>query len=334
MTNLEFFFATMLIYAALNGMQALGLNMQFGQSGIFNFAYIVLVAVGAYATGVASLHPASPHDPTTAYIGGFGWGFPWNIMFGTVMAMVFALVLGIIAFRRLRHDYLALTLVSIGQGLWVLASNDLHLLNGLTGLSGVHGPLQAHLSYVGYYFLFIAIALAGLALTYVVFRQVEHSPLGRTLKALREDEIAVASLGKSPIRLKNIGFLLGAGAAGLAGSLLIMFVGGWSPNGWLPGETFVLIAAVIIGGRGRNAGALLGSILFLEILLEGSQFLNVNLGPGVLPAVQQIVVGLILLAFLWWRPQGILPEKRERFPQELADAGDVQVPSQQSILRG
>jgi branched-chain amino acid transport system permease protein len=312
-SNLEYYLFTLLIYAAINGLQALGLDMQFGQGGIFNFAYIVLVSVGAYATGIAAVHPAPAHS-ITQYIGGFGWPFPWDMLFGVAVTVVFALALALICFMRISHWYLALTLASIGYGLRVLATNDVALFNGNIGLAGIPGPWSNQLSPAAYQVVFALISLAALALMYWLFRRVETSPLGRAIRAHREDETAVASLGKSPLRLKTISFLLGSVAAGLGGSLLAIYVGGWNPSAWGVGETFVLLAAIIIGGRGWSAGALFGSVIVLEGIIEGSRFLpEIGGRPGLLPALQGIAVGVILLAVLWWRPWGLWPSPKESF---------------------
>jgi len=312
MNGMGFYLTTIAIYAALNGILVLGLNMQFGVTGIFNFAYILLVAVGAYATGIAALPHQVPGGPQ--YIGGFGWGFPWDVLFGIGVTVVFALGLALIAFRRISNWYLALTLSAISWALFVLATNDLGLLNGEIGLTAIPGPWQDVLDPATYQLVFLGIAVALLALTYVVMWRVERSPLGRALRATREDGIATASLGKSPVRLKTVGFLVGAAAAGLGGGLSAVYLGGWSPQAWASGETFVLLAAVIVGGRGWANGAFLGSIIVLEGIIEGSRFLpDIGDRPDLLPALQSVAIGVLLLGVLWWRPRGIWPEPKERF---------------------
>ncbi|MDE3112995.1 MAG: branched-chain amino acid ABC transporter permease [Chloroflexota bacterium] len=322
MNEIGFYIITILIYTALNGILVLGLNMQFGITGIFNFAYILLVAVGAYGTGIAALGPATG---AAHYIGGFGWAFPWDVAFGMGMTILFALGLSLVAFRRISHWYLALTLSAIAWALLVLATNDLDLVNGEIGLVGIQGPWQDQLDSTTYQFAFLGIALLALAVTYVVFWRVERSPLGRALRAVREDELAAASLGKNPARLKTVGFLLGAAAAGLGGGLSIVYLGGWSTGSWAPGETFILLTAVIVGGRGWAPGAILGSLIVLEGIIEGTTFLPDFGGrTDLLPAVQSMLVGAVLLAVLWWRPRGLWPEPKERFTD--TQPGPVRAP--------
>jgi branched-chain amino acid transport system permease protein len=307
-----YYILTLGIYGCLNGILALGFNLQFGQTGIINLAFFLFVAVGAYMTSIAGVGPP-PNDGVTHYIGGFGWPFPLDVLFGVVCTVIFALVLGGIVFRRLRNDYLALTLVAIGQGFLVLCTNDVNLFNGTAGVSGVAGPFP-DASIQAYEWIFLAVSFVALVVVYLVIARLTRSPLGRALKSVREEEGAASSLGKSPLRLKMIAFGVGAAAAGLGGGLFATYVGGWGVQAWQPGETLVLLAAVIVGGRGRNLGALVGSLLVLEGIITATNFLPPIGDTEILPYLQNIAIGILLLSFLWWRPQGILAEQKEKFP--------------------
>lgn len=214
---------------------------------------------------------------------------------------------------RLRHDYLALTLFAIGVGLQVLVTDYLPFLNGSEGIVGISAPGQDTLDPSVFQFVFLAISGVSLLVVYGLFTRITSSPLGRAIKAIRDDEEAAAAVAKNPWRLKLLAFLLGSLAAGIGGSLQALYIGGWSVQGWSPQENLVLLAAVIVGGRGRNIGALVGSVIVLEGIIESTRFLPTIGDPGLLPNLQTIAIGLLLLAFLWWRPQGLLPEKKEKF---------------------
>ncbi len=325
-----FFLLTIGIFACLNGILALAFNLQFGQAGILNFAFYLLVAVGAYTTAIAGVGPP-PNNGVTFYVGGFGWGFPADVVFGVACTIAFAVLLGSVAFRRLRHDYLALTLVALGQGFLVLTSNDVRLFNGTHGINGLPGPWSDQLSLQGYEWVFLGIAFVSLVVVYFVMSKVTSSPLGRVWKAVREDEVAAASLGKHIWRIKMVAFLIGAAAAGLGGGLFATYVGGWNVGAWQPSENLILLAAVIIGGRGRNLGALVGSVLLLEGIVTVSNFLPFGGDSAILPNLQNIAIGVLLLAFLWWRPRGILPEQKEQFPPTLIPAPESS-PSAHAVL--
>ncbi len=322
MTALEYYFVTVAIFLCLNGIMALGFNMQFGQAGIVNLAFLALVAVGAYATAIATVKPASGVFAGTGnYIGGFGWQFPWNFLFGIGATLIFGLLLGGLSLLRLRHDYLALCLFAIGVGLQVLVTDYVPLFNGSAGVNGVSAPGQDTLDPATFQFVFLGISAASLAVVFVLFARVTSSPLGRAIKAVRDDEQAAAAAAKNPWRLKLTAFVLGSLAAGVAGALQALYVGGWSVQGWLPDENLILLAAVIVGGRGRTLGALLGAVIVLGGIVEGTRFLPTIGDPALLPNLQIIALALLLLAFLWWRPDGILPERRERFAMPaLSDA--------------
>lgn len=322
---------TILILVCLNGIAALGFNLQFAEAGIVNLAYIMLIAVGAYMTGIAGVGRPPPGDLVTHYIGGFQWAFPWDLLFGIACTVGFAMALGFVALRRLRHDYLALALVSILQGMQILVGTNGGLFNGAAGITGVPAPggdlplLQSQL-------VFLGVSVVALALTYTLVSRITHSPLGRVLKAIREDEEAAASLGKYTMLFKLTAFAVGGGIAGLAGGLFAMYAGGWSSTAWLPQEGLVLLAAVIIGGRGRNLGVVVGTIVSVGVIQQASGFLPLPQGVSVtiLPQLQAMLLGALIIAFLWLRPQGILPEQKEKFEKinyaadfELAAGGSM-----------
>jgi branched-chain amino acid transport system permease protein len=312
MNALEFYLVTLGVFTCINAIIALGFNLQFGHAGIVNLGYFALVAVGAYMTGIAAVGPPPP-DGFTQYVGGFGWPVPLAILFGVASALAFSLLLGLVALTRLRHDYLALALVAILEGLQVLATNDLRLFNGVTGLTNIPGPWSDVLSPSDFQLVFLGIAVISVILVFLVIQRITSSPLGRALKAVREDEEVVASLGRNTWRLKMVAFLIGGMAAGFGGSLLAVYATGWSTTAWAPEESLALLAAVIVGGRGRNIGAVVGVAVVQGLIVQGSTFIPHIGSITVLPQLEAITIGVLLLAFLWFRPDGILAERKERF---------------------
>lgn len=322
MSNLDIYLISIAIFICIQAIAALGFNLQFGHAGIVNLGFIALVAVGAYGTSIAAVGPA-PNDGVTEYVGGFGWPFPWDVLFGTACGVLFSFVLGVVALRRLRHDYLALTLVAILQGLLILVDNNPRFLNGATGIANVPGPWADSLSIGDYQLVFLGISLVALIGTYLFINRLTSAPLGRAWRAVREDDEVVASLARNPWRLKMVAFLVGGAAAGLSGSLLALYATGWSTTAWQPDEALALLAAVIIGGRGRNLGAVIGSFIVIGLIVQGTSFIPQIGSVALLPQLQSMALGLVLLAFLWFRPEGILPERKERFdlPKELSQQG-------------
>jgi branched-chain amino acid transport system permease protein len=117
-------------------------------------------------------------------------------------------------------------------------------------------------------------------------------------------------------------FIVGGVIAGLSGAILVGFITLWAPSVWLYPETIILFAAVIVGGRGNNLGAVLGALLVPVGFEEVTRFIpnQFQLGPisitpqvGLVPALQWVAIGLLIIGFLWFRPQGVRPEPRRVF---------------------
>jgi branched-chain amino acid transport system permease protein len=188
--------------------------------------------------------------------------------------------------------------------------NESWLTRGANGVAGIPRPL--HSRFAGHYDLvYLGLVLVVVALVYAALEHVRRSPFGRVLRAIREDEVVAAVAGKPVFRFKVQAFALGAAVAGLAGILFAHYLAYIEPNMFLPQEGLFVWLALILGGSGNNRGALLGSAVLLG-LLEGSRFAK-DLIPfltGVrLAAVQQILVGVVLVLLMIRRPDGLLPEK-------------------------
>ncbi|MGH9088869.1 MAG: branched-chain amino acid ABC transporter permease [Acidimicrobiales bacterium] len=319
MNSLEAYLFNLAIFAAINAITVIGLNLQFGTAGLLNLAYIVLVAVGAYATGIASLHPAAAlHSHYISYIGGFGWQFPWNLLFGIVVTVAVGLLLGIIVFSRVSLWYMAVALVSIGYAFLTIINDVPSLFNGYIGLSNVAMPFQGVLSGGADQFAFLAICIAGVALVLGLAWRLERAPIGRVWRAIREDEVGAQALGKRAFTFRLSAFALGSAAAGLAGGLTVMYLGSWNTEAWQPNETFLIFAALIVGGRGWSMGGVLGSLLVYDALIDGSKYIPVvGHQLQLLPFLQAVFLAAGVMAMLWWRPYGLWPEPKDRVPKPL-----------------
>ena len=190
------------------------------------------------------------------------------------------------------------------------------LVNGPNGLALVPKPLATlvNLSPIGYQWLFVGITAAICVCVYWLVHIVTSSPLGRTLRAVRDNESAAAALGKNVTGLRMLAFILGGAIAGISGAVLVEFISAWSPGSWLYPETFVYFTAVIVGGSGNNLGVMVGALLVPVAFLEATRFLPQFGPPGLIDALQWIVVGTLALIFLWFWPRGVIPERRRRFP--------------------
>ncbi len=157
-------------------------------------------------------------------------------------------------------------------------------------------------------------------LGYLGLRRFTTGPMGRVLRAVREDEDAAIAVGKSVVKLRLAVQVVGGMFAGLSGALLAGFIGGWSPQSWLYVETLALLTAIIVGGLGNDAGVLVGTIIVPVLILQGVQFLpQIKSAPELTSDLGWIVLGLLTIAFVFTRPQGLIPERRPRY-----DAGRLQ----------
>ena len=285
--------------ATLVGIRALltlALNVQWGLTGLVNLGVVAFFAVGAYTAGLLA-------------VAGVALPLAWAA--AILLAAVAGVVMAMVALR-LREDYLAIVTLGFAEVLRLFLLNETWLTKGANGVTGIPRPLHA-LFGRQYDVFYLAVVLAAVGLVYWVLQRVSGSPFGRVLRAIREDETVAAVAGKSVFRFKVQAFAMGAAIAGLAGIFFAHYLAYIEPNMFLPQETLFVWLALILGGSGNNRGALLGSVVLLG-LLEGSRFAKdvIPFLTGVrLAAAQQILVGIILVALMIHRPEGLLPERRE-----------------------
>ena len=311
---MQFYISTLLIYLFIDIMGVLGLNLQFGVAGIINFAYIVFVAVGAYTAGVVSLGPSNPTG-FQHYVFGASWPFPLPILAGGAASGLLSLVVGVISLRRLRSDYQAMVMLVLSLIATLIASNATGLVNEPAGLSNIPQPLfdQLGLPYLEYQWVYAGWCLFLTVVIFLFVRAITRSPLGRTLRAMRDNDRAAAAVGKNITALRLMIFVVGGAIAGISGAVFIEFIQAWSPGSWLYPETFVFLAAILVGGAANNWGAMLGTLLVPVGFLEATRYLPPIFYQGFIEAMQWVCVGLLILLFLWFRPNGIFPKRPGRF---------------------
>jgi branched-chain amino acid transport system permease protein len=319
---LSYYLSTILVYFGVDILACWSLNLQYGVAGIYNFAWIMFQAAGAYVAGVLSLGPESGNGGFQHYILGLNLPYPLPVIAGGVAAGALALIVGIVALRRLRTDYQAMVMLVISVIAVLVVENLTTLFNGPAGLSLIPQPLAAlPLTTLGYQWFYVAVTAVICALVYLFVHRVTSSPLGRALRAARDNEDAAGALGKDVVRLRLFAFVFVGVVAGISGAVLVQFIGAWSPGSWAYVETLVVLTAIIVGGTGNNFGVMLGALLVPVAFNEVTRFIPQFGRPGLVDALQWIVIGLLALTFLWFWPQGIIPERRRRFPAPSVVAG-------------
>ena len=299
---LVFFLVVALYYALL----CLGLNLQWGVTGLFNVGVAGFVAVGAYASALLT----GPDSPD--HWGGLGLPVAVGWAGAALLAGLASLLVGGITLR-LRHDYLAIATFGIAVTIQLVALNFARLTNGPFGIAQIPRPLATWAGTpAGRNGLYLALVVLVVSATYVGLERLVRSPWGRVLRGLREDEAAAAALGKSPARYRLEAFVLGGMLMGLGGAVYAHFVGFIAPEDFLPILTFQVWTMLIVGGSGSNRGALVGGIL-VWALWSGSGALVAALLPQALQArgaaLQVVLIGVALTAVLLSRPRGLLGEE-------------------------
>jgi ABC-type branched-subunit amino acid transport system ATPase component/ABC-type branched-subunit amino acid transport system permease subunit len=310
----SYYVINLLIYAAVDATACLGLSQQFGVGGVTNFGFIIFQAAGGYAAAMLALPNQSANGAFQSYIGGWNLPFPIPWIGAAVVGGVIALPFTFLVGRRLRGDFAAVGLLVTAVLLNLLVTNYLPLLNGDAGLSLIPAPLQGEFNPQSsrYQWIFSVGAIAVCAVVYLFVRRITESPYGRSLRAMRDNDVVADSLGKNLLSLRTAMLVTGGAIAGLSGGILVSYITTWSPAAWGYAETVVLFAAVIIGGAGNHLGAILGAVLVPVGFEEVTRYIPTsnNLPPNLIPSLEWVAIGLLIVIFLWFRPQGILPERK------------------------
>ena len=328
MSAILFYLATIIVYGAVDAMACLALNAEFGFAGLSNFGFIIFQAVGAYVAAALSMGPwQKSNGGFQQYI--FGWHlpfpFPWigAALAGGLLALPFVFLVG----KRLRGDFAAVGLLVSAVLLNQLVNNFVPLFNGAAGISIVPAPFQGRFNPqgLGYQFVYGGVAVVLTVLVYFLLRRMTESPYGRSLRAMRDNDVVADALGKNLRAQRTSMMVLGGMIAGLSGAILVGFINLWAPGAWGYAETIVLFAAIIVGGAGNHKGAVLGAILVPLGFEEITRFIPPLSNPSLVPALEWVAIGLLIILFLWFRPDGILPERR-RFLSGSTTTTPIEVP--------
>ena len=265
----SYYVINLLVYAAVDAMACLGLNQQFGVAGVTNFGFVIFQAAGGYAAAILALPPDTANGGFQSYLGGWNLPFPLPWVGAAVVGGLLALPFTFLVGRRLRGDFAAVGLLVTAVLFNLLATNYRPALNGAAGLSLIPPPLASGAAAAagfsvepgGYQWAFTIGAVALCAAVFWFVRRITESPYGRSLRAMRDNDIVADSLGKNLLSLRTAMLVTGGAIAGLSGGVLVSFINTWSPAAWGYAETVVLFAAVIIGGAGNHWGAILGAVL-------------------------------------------------------------------------
>jgi len=311
---------SLLTFAGIYGLSAIGLNVHFGWTGLLNFGHAAFMGMGAYVTLLLVPHAAGREGEITTsglHI------FPAAVI-GVIAASLLGLLLGLPALR-LRGDYLAIVTIAAAEIFRLLVRDLEGLTGGVYGIISYSDSLQKYRPklldsllkdidaslnqvWVG------VLAWFSIVIVLLILRRLNNSPWGRALRAVREDEDAVRALGKNAVWLKLQSFMLGAGIGGLSGIFLAFNYGSLQVTTFVPLLTFYIWAIMILGGVGSLSGPVYGAVVFWVIISETDKIAGLifeNANGQQLAGVRFALVGLLIMLLMIYRPSGLLGKKEE-----------------------
>ncbi len=323
---------TILTLFGIYSLMAISLNLEYGVAGVPNFGQALFVSIGAYVAGLTYtrllpllageqvIHPCRQTmgaalqlrseimatQPTAGFI---NLGFTFII--AALLAGVVGFAVSYVTLRLKEEWFLALVLLVGGEIIRIVVRGADDLICSHNGISGVAQPFYFLAEPSASAFMFMLLALALAAIAYFYSQRLVHSPYGRMLKGLRENEDVTRSLGKGISLARAQIMLIGSMIAAIAGVLFALNTGFVNTNDYVVTLTLDIWVMVVLGGVGNNRGALLGALL-IAIMDRLTQIaaivLNMSGSPIEFNYARFILFGVILLLMLRYRPQGLLPE--------------------------
>jgi branched-chain amino acid transport system permease protein len=291
----------------------LGLSVVVGLAGLLDLGYIAFFMLGSYTV---ALMTASGSPDQFHFV---EWS-PWaSIPFAVVVAMLAGFALGVPTLR-LRGDYLAIVTLGFHE-IVRQASNNLEITNGSRGIAAIPKPTIGDFDFgldPANYWRYLCIPAIILAV--LMIKHLDSSRVGRYWAAIREDEVAAAAMGVPVTKMKVLAFVIGASTSGIAGWIFSVKSGYIAPNSFPLLESILVLSAVVLGGLGSIAGAVLGAVLVeglpsvIQDAAPDGKILGFSVDTG-----RIAVFGLLLIIVMIYRPGGLLAAKRRR--TELSEAG-------------
>ena len=293
--NLFAYFATMM---GIYGILALSLNFQYGHSGLVNFGVVGFFATGAYVSALVTL-AGSPFF-VGLILAGMGGG-----LLGFLVALPTS---------KLSIHYWAITTLGIGEIIRLIANNEEWLTKGPFGLVNIPQPASEMIPTAVYPIFYLILVLAILLITFIIIRLMVDSPFGRVLKAIREEDDLALAMGKPVFHFKVKAMTVGAFFAGIAGALHAHYITYISPIDFMPLITFLIWGMVIVGGRGNNAGALVGTAIIV-IFFNSTRYLKDYLpfSGQTVASLRMVAIGLLIILVVLYRSEGLVKEKKKSF---------------------
>lgn len=294
---MDAYLVAILTIAGIYVILALALNLQFGLTGLVNFGVVGFFGLGAYASGIAT---ETFHVP---FVGGLAVAMVVGALAGAVLALLSL---------RLSGDFLAIVTLGFAETARLAFNNEDWLTGGPRGLLIMTRPVLADLGRTATAWMVLGVVLAGVAIVLALVLRLATTPYGRVLRAIREDDLVPATLGKNVFLYRLQAFVVGSMVMAGAGSLYAHYVQTITPDNFTTPVAILVWMSVIVGGPGNMLGSVVGALAVVTIY-EGSRFLMpwlTFLDAEQVSALRFIVIGTVLILVIRFRPEGLLPEPK------------------------
>ena len=318
---------------------ALGLNVVVGFAGLLDLGYAAFFAIGAYS--MAFLTSAQSPIPWVAE--GNQVNFFLAMFISAAVAAIFGVILGAPTLR-LRGDYLAIVTLGFGEIVPLVIKNTPEVTKGTQGMNPIGYPQVPGVVFgsdpIPWYYLIVAVLLLSVVLT----SRLRTSRIGRAWAAMREDEVAAASMGVNLVTTKLFAFALGASFSGFAGTIWASYLQVIAPEQFRFDVSIFVLVMIILGGLGNIGGVVAGGLLLGgidRILFDwisglvhafGAAIGNQDLQLMDVSRSRQLIFGVALVTMMLVRPEGLFPSARVRAELHAAEEGEGALEQERAIV--
>lgn len=286
------YFLHIIIMLNIYIMLVLSANLPIGMARLLTMCQAAFYGIGAYVSTLFLMQFNLPFLVVALLVMLMTGMFSWVVSFASV---------------KLKNDYFILATLGFQMISYTVLYNWVDVTRGPYGIPGIPGIRIFGIWELSGVWAYAAITLIVMLAVVWVFRLIKNSPYGRLLKAMRSDELSVQAVGRNTVVARSWAFFLSAAISGLAGLFYASYVSYIDPTSFTLDESIFIISALFIGGVGNIKGPIVGA-LFVVILPELLRF--VGLPDAIAANMRQIIYGLSLILVMFFRPQGLVGEKR------------------------
>jgi branched-chain amino acid transport system permease protein len=281
---------------------ALSLNLLNGFTGIFSLGHAGFMAIGAYISALLTMSPAQKAvnfylEPIVPWLANIQIPFLPALLFAGCGAALFAFIIGL-PVLRLHDDYLAIASLGFAEIIRVIITNTQNITNGALGLKGLPKYSSTY-------------AVWGCAVLAIIFMvALINSAFGRSLKAVRDNEIAAQAMGIDIAHIKTVSFVISGFMAGIGGALLGHLMQTIDPKMFVFSLTYNILLIVVLGGNGSITGSIIASVV-VTVCMELLRFLDgplnlIFIKTDGLPGLRMVVFSLLLMIVVIYRQRGLM----------------------------